>query len=115
MLGADGVVVSAVGNDDLGDEIEDRLHAANLAFSFTLDHEHPTGTVSVELDSAGVPSYIIHQPVAWDFMRLLPVQNAHQRRADVVCFGSLAQRIAVLARDDPSLSQRDARRVFADF
>ena len=91
-LGAAGAVVSAVGNDPLGDEIEDRLQAADLACAFTRDRGHPTGTVSVKLDEKGVPSYVIHQPVAWDFIELRPGREQFQAVADVVCFGTLAQR-----------------------
>ena len=94
-LGARGVVVSAIGNDALGDEIEQRLEAADLAFAITLDHDHPTGTVSVKLDAVGVPSYVINAPAAWDFIGLADGKEKFQSVADVVCFGSLAQRSAV--------------------
>ena len=33
-----------------------------------IDPKHPTGTVSVELDVAGIPTYVIHPNVAWDFV-----------------------------------------------
>ncbi len=55
------------------------------------DIEHPTGTVSVDI-IGGQPEYIIHQPVAWDFLEFSPEWQALAPRADAVCFGSLAQR-----------------------
>jgi fructokinase len=105
-LGARGVVVSAIGADMLGDHIEERLQASGLTSALAIDHEHPTGTVSVKLDAQGVPNYVIHQPVAWDFLHdhHFPAASA----ADVVCFGSLAQRSHV-SRDSIQRYLRDTR------
>ena len=90
-LGARGIVISAVGRDALGAEIEARL--SDLQLSACLHHSNlPTGTVSVRLDAAGVPSYVIHQPVAWDELSADAATLSHAAAADVVCFGSLAQR-----------------------
>src|SRR5829696_502362 len=94
-LGARGVVVSAIGDDALGHEIVARLDAADLLACLTRDAQHPTGTVSVNLDAAGVPSYVIHESVAWDFIDVRPGQEKHQGRASAVCFGTLAQRSPV--------------------
>src|SRR5688572_20202091 len=64
-LGAAGAVVSRVGDDDLGREILRRLDELELDRSaVSIDPEHPTGTVEVRLDPAGVPDYVIHQAVA---------------------------------------------------
>ena len=84
-------VVSAVGNDEDGDEIMRIFHERGLN---TLIERvgYPTGTVQVTLDEKGVPSYEIMKGVAWDnipFSYELK-ELAHQTRA--VCFGSLAQR-----------------------
>ena len=63
-------VVSCVGDDDLGDEILGQLDALGLSRDYVaVDAEHPTGTVSVELDADGKPTYVIHENVAWDFIR----------------------------------------------
>ncbi len=96
MLGADGVIVSRVGDDDLGREILARLAAVNLGGRYIgVDGEHPTGTVSVELDSHGQPDYVIHEGVAWDFIATTPDLTALAATADAVCFGSLCQRSPV--------------------
>ena len=89
-LGARGVVVSAVGRDALGAEIEARLEALSLPACLHFS-DLPTGTVSVRLDAAGVPSYVIHEPVAWDEMSPGSYLG-YPAATDVVCFGSLAQR-----------------------
>lgn len=94
-LGAEGFVVSAVGNDELGREILDRLDALGLNRQFVaVDEAHPTGTVSVELDGAGKPRYVIHENVAWDSIPAMPGLMELAQKADAVCFGSLAQRAA---------------------
>jgi fructokinase len=93
-LGARGVVVSAVGRDALGEEILRKLHDLGLDTSHVaVDHDHPTGTVSVKLDAAGVPSYVIHENAAWDFLDdgALDLES-EAARWDVICFGTLAQR-----------------------
>ena len=92
-LGARSAVVSAVGRDALGDEILARLRELGLDTRYVaVDDQHPTGTVSVNLDAAGVPSYIIHENVAWDRVLNSPAVLDLVRSADVICFGSLAQR-----------------------
>jgi len=91
-LGADARTVSAVGDDDLGREILDRLATLGLDTSFlAVDPAHPTGTVSVALE-VGQPAYTIHENVAWDFLRASPALLDLARRADCLCFGTLAQR-----------------------
>jgi len=93
VLGADAIVVSAVGNDDLGREILDRIEGLGLSRKYVaVDPEHPTGTVSVEVDARGRPDYIIHQGVAWDFIPAAPELAELAAGTDAVCFGSLAQR-----------------------
>ncbi len=92
-LGAESLVVSRVGRDDLGRDILERLNALGLATSgISVDPAAPTGTVSVALDPTGKPTYTIHLDVAWDFLEagleVLRVAAA----ADAVCFGTLAQR-----------------------
>ncbi|MHC4252320.1 MAG: carbohydrate kinase family protein [Planctomycetota bacterium] len=94
-LGAEGVVVSAVGEDDLGREILDRLGAMSLDTRHVqVVASQPTGTVSVTLDEKGTPTYVIHEDVAWDRIAVDEATLELARRADAVCFGSLAQRSA---------------------
>ena len=61
-LGAQGVVVSCIGEDELGREIITRLDELGLdRLYLAVDKTHPTGTVTVELDQSGKPDYTIHQ------------------------------------------------------
>lgn len=92
-LGADAAVISRVGRDPLGDEILARLES--LAVDGThiqRDGGHATGTVTVELDDAGIPTFTIHEDAAWDFLAMDAAAVARVAEADGICFGSLAQR-----------------------
>ncbi|MHB9138443.1 MAG: carbohydrate kinase family protein [Victivallaceae bacterium] len=95
--GGNGIVVSAVGNDDCGREIVRELTNKGLAADYVfMNEDYPTGTVSVTLHD-GSPSYCIHAPSAWDHIRWQPELEKLARQASCVCFGSLAQRNAVSA------------------
>jgi fructokinase len=92
-LGGEGAVASCVGTDERGREILQRLDALGLdRTAVALDAEHPTGTVTVELDGDGRPQYTIHENVAWDFIPQSEALWHLSVRADAVCFGTLAQR-----------------------
>ena len=87
------VVVSAIGNDALGDEILERIEGVNL------DHQisrvpYPTGTVQVTLSGEGIPSYEICENVAWDNIPWSENLEKLAKQTKAVCFGSLAQRSA---------------------
>ncbi len=94
-LGAEAAVVSRVGRDADGRDLLDRLHALRLDLSgIEIDPVAPTSTVSVELGPDGQPRYVIHENVAWDRLEGAASAQAAVRRADVLCFGTLAQRDA---------------------
>jgi len=90
-LGAESYIISAVGQDKLGDEIISRLTAKgiNLLISRVAN---PTGTVNVTLDDKGVPDFVITRNVAWDYIELTSDSSNLANQLDAVCFGSLAQR-----------------------
>jgi fructokinase len=95
-LGAKSSIVSAVGRDDRGVELRRQLLALNLDLTgLCIEAKHPTGIVSVEVGAAGVPTYTIHEDVAWDYIRTSPQIDDLAARTDVVCFGSLAQRAEI--------------------
>lgn len=95
-LGAEVSLISRVGDDDLGREIQRRCKAAGLAReTMQVDPVTPTGTVSVELSADGQPHYTIHEHVAWDALAADEAARAAVTKADAVCFGSLAQRSSV--------------------
>ena len=93
-FGLEGMAVSAIGHDKLGEEIVEALEEHNLPYH--LDRvEYPTGTVQVTLDALGVPQYEIKTGVAWDNIPYTPELARLAGQCQAVCFGSLAQRNAV--------------------
>ncbi len=115
-LGGVGVVVSCVGDDELGKEILDKLDGLGLEKThIAIDKEHPTGTVTVEVDENGKPDYIIHENVAWDYIPGDSGLCELAGRIDAVCFGSLCQRSEVsrgTVRDFLSATRDDCIRIF---
>lgn len=89
-LGAEGYAISAVGDDELGKEIVDELDKNHIQHLIE-KVPYPTGTVQVELRE-GIPTYTIHERVAWD--HISPTSDAIDlaEKADAICFGTLAQR-----------------------
>jgi len=93
VLGDQGIVASRVGNDELGREACEVIQRLGLNTSYLQqDNEHPTGTAAVSIDAAGQPNFMIQEPVAWDFLQWTTDWEELSARADVICFGSLAQR-----------------------
>ena len=94
-LGNDNTIaVSALGNDKLGDETIEALkeHGLNDLLPRV---PYPTGTVQVQLDEQGIPTYDIKENVAWDNIPFDDDIAAIARNCRAVCFGSLAQRNVV--------------------
>jgi fructokinase len=90
-FGFDGRAVSAIGNDEPGDEIIDCLSKKD--FRYIIEKTpFPTGTVQVTLDEKGIPQYEICQKVAWDNIPFTTEMEELARNTKTVCFGSLAQR-----------------------
>ena len=91
-MGAEGYAISAIGNDVLGREIIRELKKNHITHIITTNN-YPTGRVEVELKN-GIPSYKIIEGVAWDHIRVTPQAIDVMRRADAICFGTLALRNA---------------------
>ena len=96
--GAEACIVSAVGQDASGDELLGGIAALGLGVRAVQRNAHPTSTVEVTLDAAGVPAYRIREQVAWDYIERTAEADAAVAGAAVVCWGSLAQRNAVSRR-----------------
>lgn len=91
-LGNQGVIISAVGEDAEGAEILSLVEQRKLDHLIATTADYPTGKVSVEVDGQGVPNYIIHEDVAWDHLVFSEEHEKVAKQADVICYGSLAQR-----------------------
>ena len=93
-FGLDSRVVSAVGDDELGNEILANFDEKQLECQIE-KVAYPTGTVLVTLDEKGVPCYEIKEGVAWDNIPYTSALENLAKQTRAVCFGSLAQRNAV--------------------
>ena len=93
-FGLEGIAVSAIGHDALGEEIVDAFEDHQLPYHLARV-EYPTGTVQVTLDARGVPQYEIKTDVAWDNIPFDDELAALAADCKAVCFGSLAQRSEV--------------------
>lgn len=99
VLGDNGVVASRVGDDQFGHEARAMMKKLGLSTSYLQqDDQRETGVASVAIDSSGEPAFSIKDSVAWDFLELTTDWEELSARADVVCFGSLAQRSSTSAR-----------------
>jgi fructokinase len=93
VLGDQGIVASRVGNDELGREACHLLQKLGLNTSYLQrDDLHETGIATVTIDGTGQPNFTIKESVAWDFLEWTADWEELSARADVICFGSLAQR-----------------------
>ena len=93
VLGDQGIIASRLGDDALGHEARTAMERLGLSTSYVQqDTLHATGTAKVAIDQAGQPSFTIQEPVAWDFLEWTMQWEELSTKADVVCFGSLAQR-----------------------
>ena len=91
-LGAQAYAVSAVGNDELGDETLQVASATGVNLDFVQRNDLPTSRVLVTLDDKGIPQYEIVEGVAWDYIECPDSALELVRDASVICWGSLAQR-----------------------
>lgn len=93
-FGLPSCVVSAVGDDALGNEIIENFTSKGLNHLIE-KVPYPTGTVQVEIDQAGIPQYEIKENVAWDNIPYTACLEQLAGNTKAVCFGSLAQRNVV--------------------
>lgn len=96
--------VSAVGADALGEELLGLLRGWGVETAgVAVLPGVPTGTVAVELDGEGKPHFEIRSDVAWDAVPISGEVLAAARDAEVLVFGSLAQRATANRRALESL------------
>lgn len=92
-LGNNGIIVSRVGDDELGKQVYDALHKRGMENRYIqVDKNKPTGTVKVKLDEKGKPQFDCTSDVAFDYLEMSPELSQLSHRADAILFGTLAQR-----------------------
>ncbi len=93
-LGYTVLFVSAVGNDERGRRALKQMSGMGLPTRFVHTvPTHPTGIVTVELDSAGQPKFTLHHPAAYDVPELSKSElvELFTPQPDWVYFGTLFQ------------------------
>lgn len=89
-------MISAVGNDDNGQELKNYIAKNGVNIATILTHlYHETGIVQVSLNERGSAKYEIKFPSAWDFIEINAEIKKAVWQADIFFFGSLACRNTV--------------------
>ncbi len=92
-LGAKSIVVSSVGQDQLGDEIIETLKIYGVDTSYIQRYSaRPTGTVGVKLDEKHIPHFHCSSDVAFDYIEWNDKLERLAGEIDCVITGTLAQR-----------------------
>jgi len=92
-LGHRGLMVSRLGNDELGDRALEIVEGLGLETGYLQrDEDYPTGTVEVSFDEQKNPDYRIIPNVAYDFIEPREDLGTLVGKADCLCFGTLIQR-----------------------
>ena len=93
ILGGDVAILSAVGNDARGHEAVAILQGFGIDASLVQRIEDsPTGSVGVNVDGAGKPSFAIHAGSAWDHIAWTSALESRIAEMDAIYFGTLGQR-----------------------
>jgi fructokinase len=92
-LGLEVAMISRIGADDLGREIESYVNEKNCSVKWIQNDIHyPTGRVLADVSNQSEVKYEILQPAAWDFIEATPATIDMASNASVFIYGSLACR-----------------------
>lgn len=87
------LIISRVGNDDLGKELLSFLREKNISTQWVQTGEtHLTGVVKANISDKNEVTYKIVEPVAWDYIQYDEQVAALVTASDVFIYGSLAAR-----------------------
>ncbi|MEM9166483.1 MAG: PfkB family carbohydrate kinase [Planctomycetota bacterium] len=96
-LGGRSVLVSRVGNDELGARLRTALQGFGVeTAALQTDPDRATGIVDVRIGQGG-PHYRIRDESAWDGIAFTEQLDTLSRSFDAACFGTLARRRAASA------------------
>ena len=92
--GAESAILSAVGNDKLGERAVAEISRLGVDTRFLLKNNYETGKCLVTLDGRGIPSYELLTNTAYDFIKIGEQEFSEIKNADfdALYFGSLIQR-----------------------
>lgn len=112
-LGIPTAVITRVGNDENGSGLLAFMQQKHLSTGCVqIDHDHETSTVIASQSDAGEMSYVIQEPVAWDFIEYSQQAIDVVNKADWFIFGSLSSRNEVTEKTLFKLLELPAKKVF---
>ena len=95
-LDNEGVMISAIGKDKLGEKALKTISELHISNQYIqINPEYPTGTVNVFFDEFKNPDYKIIKGVAYDFVTFNENLEKLILQVDCICFGTLAQRNSI--------------------
>lgn len=89
-FGHNTLVISAVGNDKLGEDLLNKLKERKLN-AYIEQTALPTGTVDIDISDENNPQYTINTEVAWSVIPFTDKLAIIAKDCSAVCFGTLAQ------------------------
>ncbi len=115
MSGHEGFILSAVGNDELGDLAVKELDSSGVRTDFVFRSNKNTGQCIVSLDCGGVPSYNVLVDTAYDNIFVTDTEKINSEHMDAFYFGTLAQRCTVSRESlEKILADCSFREIFCD-
>lgn len=106
-------MISAIGEDELGDKLKDYLIKNKIEIDEVQINEfYKTGDVQVTLNKKGSATYSIEYPRAWDKIALTESAKVAVKKADAFVFGSLVTRDAISKQTLYSLLELAKYKIF---
>ena len=90
-LGDDAHLITAIGNDDLGNDALNEMKKHGIHTDLVQKNDHSTGKCLVTLDENGIPSYNVLTDTAYDNITLTD-EDVSRISGDVFYFNTLIQR-----------------------
>jgi len=91
-MGGHGVLLSRIGNDELGQRLQEEFQKRNLPLDYVqVDEGHPTGQVLVSFEG-NAPRFEIVVDTAWDLLQFTEHERELALACNAVSFGSMSQR-----------------------
>lgn len=112
-FGLNAQLISRVGSDDLGRELLDFLAQKGIPLDLIqVGQSHLTGVAKANISDSNEVTYKIVQPVAWDYIQLVPSLLDTVRQSDLFVYGSLVARSTQSHETLLSLLEIAPRKVF---
>ena len=100
LLGAKSSLISAVGNDELGNSAIEYIRGFRISPQFIKKNSYTTGICDVTVNDGGIPSYSVRKSTAYDNIEIdkFDTEKINRENFDLFYFGTLIQREDVSRR-----------------